>query len=104
MLLLALAGCARQQANVTSRSATAERLSEQARQARDRGDANSAEHFLAAAVERNPGDCETRLELSEMLLERGSTGAAAAHLKNFINQNPEDPRGYVGLAEVMYHE
>lgn len=89
---------------MTSRSATAERLSEQARQARDRGDAHSAEHLLTAAVERNPNDCETRLELSEMLIERGSTAAAAAHLKNLIGQNPDDPRGYVGLAEVLYHE
>lgn len=101
---LNLAGCARKQATVTARSETAERLSVQARQASDRGDERSAEQLLSAAVERNPGDCETRLELAEMLLAHGSTGLAAVHLQKLIDQNPDDPRGYVGLAETRYAE
>jgi predicted Zn-dependent protease len=98
------AGCARKQATVTARSETAERLSAQARQASDRGDDRSAEQLLTAAVDRNPGDCETRLELAEMLLAHGSTGLAAAHLQKLIEQNPDDPRAYVGLAETRYAE
>ena len=99
---LAGAGCARQQSTVTARSETAERLSAEARQAKVRGDSQSAEHLLTEAVERNPGDCETRLELSEMLLAHGSTAAAIVHLQKLIDQNPDDPRSYVGLAEAMY--
>jgi Flp pilus assembly protein TadD len=100
--VLAGAGCAHQQSTVTARSETAERLSAEARQAKVRGDEQSAEHLLAEAVERNPSDCETRLELSEMLLAHGSSEAAASHLQKLVDQNPDDPRSYVGLAEAMY--
>ena len=100
--VLAAAGCARQQSTATARSETAERLSAEARQAKVRGDSQSAEHLLTEAVERNPGDCETRLELSEMLLMHGSTEAAVVHLQKLVDQNPDDPRSYVGLAEAMY--
>jgi predicted Zn-dependent protease len=86
---------------VTARSETAERLSAEARQAKIRGDAQSAEILLTEAVERNPSDCETRLELSELLLAHGSTQAAVVHLQKLIDQNPDDPRSFVGLAEAM---
>ncbi|MBI3860642.1 MAG: tetratricopeptide repeat protein [Planctomycetia bacterium] len=99
---LALAGCARQQATLTSRSETAEKLSVEARQARERGDLQSARTLLTAAVERNPNDYETRLELSEMLLAARQAEAAAGHLQLLQDQNPDDPRVYVGLAEVRY--
>jgi tetratricopeptide (TPR) repeat protein len=101
---LAGAGCARQQATVTARSETAERLSAEARQAKVRGDSESAEHLLTEAVERNPSDCETRLELSEMLLAHGSTDAAIFHLQKLVDENPDDPRSYVGLAEARYKQ
>ncbi|MGE5193931.1 MAG: tetratricopeptide repeat protein [Deltaproteobacteria bacterium] len=97
-----LAGCAARRPAATARSETAERLSEQARQARDRGDLQSAETLLTAAVDRNPGDGETRLELSELLLEHGNSEAAAANLRQLIHQNPDDPRAYVGLAEALF--
>jgi lipopolysaccharide biosynthesis regulator YciM len=87
---------------VTARSETAERLSAEARQAKVRGDSQSAEHLLTEAVERNPSDCETRLELSEMLLAHGSSEAAIVHLQKLVEQNPDDPRSYVGLAEGMF--
>ena|GEM_PF-5196777 len=101
---LSAVGCARQQATVTARSETAERLSAEARQAKVRGDSESAEHLLTEAVERNPSDCETRLELSEMLLAHGSTDTAVFHLQKLIDENPDDPRSYVGLAEARYKQ
>lgn len=97
-------GCSGHRPVVPGRSETAERLSEQARQALDRGDSRSAENLLTAAVERNPGDGETRLELSELQLDNGSVGAAALHFKRLIEQHPNDPRAYVGLAEAMYRQ
>jgi tetratricopeptide (TPR) repeat protein len=100
----ALGACSTQRQAATGRSETAEKLSEQARQARDRGDSQSAEYLLTAAVDRNPTDCETRLELSELLLAHGSCETAIAHLKRLISQNPDDPRGYVGLAEALYQQ
>src|SRR5262249_36841625 len=61
----AIVGCAGHKPATAGRSETAERLSEEARQARDRGDAQSAEYLLTAAVDHNPGDGETRLALAE---------------------------------------
>lgn len=62
----------------------------------------AAEYLLTAAVDHNPGDAETRLELAEMLLAHGSLEGAELHLNKFIDQCPDDSRGYVGLAEVMF--
>jgi tetratricopeptide (TPR) repeat protein len=95
-------GCARKQSTLASRSEKAERLSVEARQARARGDLKSAETLLTAAVEQNPNDYETRLELSELLLVHHQTQAAANHLQLLLDKNPDDPRLYAGLAEVQY--
>jgi tetratricopeptide (TPR) repeat protein len=88
----------------TGRSETTERLSEQARQAREQGDRHEAESLLTAAVERNPRDDEMRLELAELLLENGSAGKAAGHLQELISRNPDDPRPCVGLAEARFQQ
>jgi cytochrome c-type biogenesis protein CcmH/NrfG len=100
----AIAGCALRRPAATGRSETTERLSEQARQARERGDRREAESLLAAAVERNPGDDEMRLELAELQLENGSPENAADHLQKLIRRNPDDPRPCVGLAEARYQQ
>lgn len=96
-----IAGCAASRNASAARSDESQRLAQQARQAEDRGDARTAELLLTAAVTRNPADCETRLELSELLLQQGSLDAAAAHLRKLVAQNPDDPRGYVRLAEAL---
>ncbi|MGQ0634927.1 MAG: tetratricopeptide repeat protein [Planctomycetaceae bacterium] len=85
-----------------NKPAQAEELARQARQAADRGDAASAEYLLAAAVATNPRDCETRLELSEMLLEHGSLPAATEHLRQVVADHPDDARGHVRLAQALY--
>jgi Tfp pilus assembly protein PilF len=100
--LLATIGCTTHRPSTAGRSELAERLTEEARQARDRGDSRSAEYLLTSAVDHNPGDCETRLELAELLLAHGSYEAAELHLNRFIDQCPDDPRGYAGLAEIMF--
>ena len=103
-VFFAVAGCSAHRQAVTARSETAERLSEEARQARDRGNSREAQSLLEAAVDRNPTDYEMRLELSEVLMANGSSAAAASHLAKVINQIPEDPRGYIGMAEAMYDQ
>lgn len=89
---------------MAGRSETAEKLCEQARRAKEHGDTHSAEQLLASAVERSPGDTETRLELAEMLLAHGNAGGASEHLKILAEQSPDDPRCFVGLGEAMYLE
>jgi uncharacterized protein (TIGR02996 family) len=100
----ALAGCSLRRPAATGRSETTERLSEQARQARERGDRREAESLLTAAVERNPGDDEMRLELADLLLENGNAGKAAEHLQKLMSRNPGDPRPCVGLAEARFQQ
>jgi cytochrome c-type biogenesis protein CcmH/NrfG len=60
--------------------------------------------LLTAAVERNPGDGEMRLELAELLLEDRNGATAEAHLRKLIAQTPDDPRPYVGLAEARFQQ
>jgi tetratricopeptide (TPR) repeat protein len=81
---------------------TADQLTARARAAADKGDAASAEYFLTAAVDSNPRDCETRLELSEMLMEHGSLERATLQLRRLVEQNADDPRAHVRLARVLY--
>lgn len=103
LVLCLLAGCATARQEAAARAREAERLAEQARSAQDRGDAATAEVLMAAAVKNNPTNCEARLELSNLLVQTGSLDAAAEHLQRLIDQNPEDPRGHLRLAQVEYH-
>jgi len=98
------AGCARRQANLAARSDNAERLSIEARQARDRGDLLSAETLLTAAIERNPEDGEIRLELAELLLVNHKVLTAERHLQLLLDQLPDDPRVYANMAAVRYQQ
>ena len=76
-------------------------LTERAREAQEQGDMSQATNLLTQAVNADPRNCETRLELSEMLLEHGSLDAATQHLRRVVAQNPDDPRGYVRLAQAL---
>jgi len=104
VLCVISAGCASRQANLAARSENAERLSIEARQARDRGDLLSAETLLTAAVERNPEDGEIRLELAELLLLNHKIQTADRHLQLLLDQLPDDPRVYGSLAAVRYQQ
>jgi tetratricopeptide (TPR) repeat protein len=96
------AGCARQRQAVLARNEESDRLAQQARSAQDRGDSDTAEKLFTEAVNNNPRNCETRLELSELLLQTGSTDAAVMQLRRLVAQNPDEPRGYVRLAQTLY--
>ncbi len=97
-----LTGCAAGRNRAHAKQDEAVRLAERARLAEDRGDAAEAEQLMTAAVRSNPLDCENRLALSEIQLERGSLDKASAHLRRLVAQNPEDPRIYVRLAQTEF--
>lgn len=99
---LLLTGCRAGRNAAAARTDESQKLAQQARQAEDRGDEKTAEMLLTAAVTRNPADSETRLELSELLLQHGSLDDASAHLRRLVAENPDDPRSYVRLAEVLF--
>ena len=97
-----LTGCAAGRNRAHAKKDEAVQLAERARLAEDRGDAAEAEQLMTAAVRSNPLDCENRLALSEIQLERGSLDKASAHLRRLVAQNPEDPRIYVRLAQTEF--
>src|SRR5262245_31496563 len=97
---LIFGGCRAHRPPASGRSETAERLVEQGRHARERGELQAAETLLAAAVDRSPGDGEIRLELAELLLEDRNGAAAETHLRALVTRTPDDPRPCVSLAEA----
>jgi tetratricopeptide (TPR) repeat protein len=102
VVCLLSSGCSLPKNTWFAKTDEAQQLATQARQAQDQGDCKQAEHLLTAAVKTNPRDGETRLELSELLLEQGSSDAAIRHLRQLAQQNPDDPRPVVRLAEATY--
>lgn len=97
-------GCAASRNLWNARTDESQRLVQQAHQAEDRGDDKAAEVLLVEAVKQNPSNCETRLELSELLVQQGSMHAAEEHLQQLVEENPDDPRGHVRLAQVRFHQ
>lgn len=84
------------------RSDKSEALATEARHAEDRGETERAEQLLRRAVKSDPENCETRRELCEILIRKGSLEDAGVQLRRVIEQNPDDPRGYVQLAQTLY--
>lgn len=80
------------------------KLVDQAQSAASEGDIERAQQLLLAALAADPGDSETRLQLSELLQEQGSVPAAIEHLQQAIEQNPDDPRAHVLLAQIYFEQ
>jgi tetratricopeptide (TPR) repeat protein len=80
------------------------KLVDQAQSAASEGDIERAQQLLLAALAADPGDSETRLQLSELLQEQGSVPAALEHLLQAIEQNPDDPRAHVLLAQIYFEQ
>lgn len=101
LLAIELAGCARLRQTAADLRGEQEHLTQQARRAQDQGNVSQAEELYTRAVNADPANCDTRLELSELLLEHGSLDAATLHLRRVVEQNPDDPRGHVRLAQAL---
>lgn len=102
VILVCGSGCSLPKNTWFAQNDAAQKLATQARHAQECGDCAQAEHLLTAAVKTNPRDTETRLELSDLLMEQGSRDDAVLHLRKLAEQNPEDPRPVTRLAEAMY--
>jgi len=103
VLGVCLSGCllkARQQAH---RQET-QLLVTQAQEALEQGNPQLAAELLAGAVEIDPDDYEVRLQLVELLQERGHTGAAMAHLEEATARTEDDPRAFFLLAQMLYDQ
>lgn len=101
VLIFHLPGCARLRRSAEDLRGEQEQLTHDARRAQDQGDLSQAEALYTRAVNANPDNCDTRLELSALLMQHGGLESATRHLRRVVEQNPDDPRGYVRLAQAL---
>jgi len=101
-LFVAVTGCATERNRSTSQHVSAQQLAERAFDAEDRGETGRAAALLDEAVQIDPTDCETRLQLSELLLKHGDLPTAARHLEQLAERNPDDPRIAFRLAQTRF--
>lgn len=101
-LCVTVSGCSTTRTVNRQRSDSASQLAEQAFDAEERGDIHGATDLMDTAVRINPGDCEARLQLSELLLRHGNLEAASAHLETLAESNPDDPRIAFRLAQTWF--
>ncbi|HVW01872.1 MAG TPA: tetratricopeptide repeat protein [Planctomycetaceae bacterium] len=103
-LTLGSMGCAWRRTSPTESSAQAHRLVNEALAAEDAGDQKKAENLLWQALKLNPENPETRWEMAKLMLSQDRDDAAAIHLRKLCEAHPDDARGYVQLARMMYNQ
>ena len=103
-LMIGLAGCAWRRTSPTESSAQAHRLVNEALAAEDAGDQKKAETLLQQALKLNPENQETRWEMAKLMLSQDRDDDAAIHLRKLCEAHPDDARGYVQLARMMYDQ
>ncbi len=102
MAVVVLSGCGTSRHRNVSSTVSAQQLAERALDAEDRGEMGRAAALLDEAVQIDPTDCETRLQLSELLLKHGDLPTAARHLEQLAERNPDDPRIAFRLAQTRF--
>lgn len=77
------------------------RLTEEARQACERGDHERARQLLAHAGEVAPDDPDVQYRIARVLLLAGDTDEAVKHLRYATKRGVDDPDAYLELARVL---
>jgi tetratricopeptide (TPR) repeat protein len=80
------------------------RLTEQARQACERGDNKQARQLLTRAVAVAPDDPEIQRDIGRGLLLAGETEEAIKHLHHMMRRGVDDPDAYLDLARILYEQ
>jgi tetratricopeptide (TPR) repeat protein len=80
------------------------RLTEQARQACERGDQQQARQLLTRAVAVAPDDPEIQRNIGRGLLLAGDTQEAIKHLHRMTRRGVDDPDTYLDLARILYEQ
>lgn len=68
------------------------------------GDGAKAVHLLQQVVRSQPASIPARLDLGAAHLATGNTTAAREQFSYVVDAQPEHGRGYLGLAQVAFHE
>ena len=80
------------------------RLTEEARQACERGDRKQARELLAKAAAVAPDDPEIQRDVGRGLLLAGETAEAVKHLRYMMRRGLDDPDAYLDLARILFKE
>jgi tetratricopeptide (TPR) repeat protein len=75
-----------------------------ARQLAVKGDAEGAAEEYRRALFYSPANAEYRLSLAMALIQAGRLDEAESHLEQLADDEPSNPRVYVGLAEIAARE
>jgi tetratricopeptide (TPR) repeat protein len=104
LLLPLAAGCALPP--FLSRRAAEEstRLTEEARQACERGEQTQARVLLSRAAAVAPDDPEIQRDIGRGLLLAGETEEALKHLRYMMRRGVDDPDAYLDLARILFEE
>ncbi len=77
------------------------RLTDEARQACERGNQDQARQLLARAAELAPDDADVQCRIARVLLLTGDTNEAMKHFRYATRNGIDDPDAYLELARVL---
>lgn len=97
-----LTGCQSVQRRLSQDSAKCGALCAQAREARERGNAEQANQYIDEALRQRPTDVETRRQLAETLWNSGRHHEAVEEFVTLHNQLPKDTRIAARLAVMQW--
>jgi tetratricopeptide (TPR) repeat protein len=80
------------------------RLTEQAKQACERGEHTQAHELLLRAAAVAPDDPEIQRDIGRGLLLAGETEEAVKHLRYTMRRGLDDPDAYLDLARILFEE
>ncbi|HEV3298468.1 MAG TPA: tetratricopeptide repeat protein [Planctomycetaceae bacterium] len=80
------------------------RLTEQAKQACERGEHMQARELLSRAAAVAPDDPEIQRDIGRGLLLAGETEEAVKHLRYMMRRGLDDPDAYLDLARILFEE
>jgi tetratricopeptide (TPR) repeat protein len=80
------------------------RLTEQAREACERGERREARQLLSRAAAVAPDDPEIQRDIGRGLLLAGETEEAVKHLRYMTRRGVDDPDSYLDLARILFQE
>ena len=102
--LLSTFGCQAIQNRISKKAEKCGALCEQARKARERGNAVQANRFLDEALRQHPSDTETRRELAETMWNGGRHTEALQMLETLYSQQPSDMKVATRYAVALWDD
>lgn len=100
--LLNATGCQSIQKRMTQDSAKCGALCAKAREARERGNSDQADHFINEALRQKPGDIDTQRQLAETMWTSGRKAEAVNLYTEMCAQQPKNMKMAERLAVMLW--